>query len=149
MTFQIERLEFEDLCAFLHLQANDAFPDLKDEKRLKMLAEKWSNNAECSTCRDNDGNLIGMIAFYANRQGADFAYIPHVYVSSDYRRKGLFSLMMHRLIHYVKEKGFSEVRLEVAANNEIAQRSYQRNGFRFLPGQSENVGSLYMFLPVN
>ena len=149
MTFQIERLGLEELRTFLRLQAEDYFPDLKNEERLKMLAEKWSTNAECSTCRDNDGNLIGMIAFYANRQGADFAYIPHVYVSPDYRRRGLLSMMLHRLIPYVKEKGFPEIRLEVAKNNRIAQQSYLHNGFRYVSSQGDNVGSLYMFLPVN
>lgn len=129
MTFQIEQLGLEELSAFLRLQAEDSFPDLKDEERLKMLAEKWSKNAECSTCRDDDGQLVGMIAFYANGQGADFAYIPHVYVSPDYRHQGLFAKMLRMMETYVKRKGFAKIKLEVNNDNLIAKNSYLRQGF--------------------
>lgn len=129
MTFQIERLGFEELCAFLRFQAEDAFPDLKDEDRLKMLAEKWSKYAECSTCRDDDGQLVGMIAYYANGQGAEFAYIPHVYVTPDYRHRGIFAKMLRMMETYVKQKGFSEIKLEVNNDNVIAKNSYFRQGF--------------------
>lgn len=143
MTFQIERLEFEELCSFLRLQAEDSFLDLKDDNRLKMLAEKWSSNAECSTCRNDVGQLIGMIAFYANGKGVDFAYIPHVYVSPMYRRKGVFSKMLEFVERYITEKGFREIRLEVAKHNNRAQHSYQCNGFDIMP--SLNTGhSFYM-----
>ena len=129
MTFQIERLGFAELYDFLRFQAKDSFPDLKDEDRLKMLAEKWSKYAECSTCRNDDEHLVGMIAFYANRQGAEFAYIPHVYVSPDYRHQGLFSKMLQIMETYVKQKGFSKIKLEVNNDNIIAKSSYIRQGF--------------------
>ena len=129
MIFQIERIDFEELCAFLRLQAEDSFPDLKDEKRLKMLAEKWSTNAECSTCRNDEGQLVGMIAFYANGQGADFAYIPHVYVSSKYRKRGLFSQMFSIAEEYIRTKGYSKIKLEVHNHNTEAIRAYLNHSF--------------------
>ena len=129
MTFQIEQLGFEELCAFLRLQAEDSFPDLKDEERLKMLAEKWSSKAECSTCRTDDGHLVGMIAFYTNGQGADFAYVPHVYVSPDYRHKGLFAKMFQMMETYVKQKGFCKIKLEVNKENTTAKNAYSRMEF--------------------
>ena len=129
MTFQIERLGFEELCGYLRLQAEDSFPDLKDEKKLKMLAEKWSTNAECSTCRNDEGQLVGIIAFYANGQGADFAYIPHVYVSPEYRHKGQFAKLLQIMETYVKQKDFAKIRLEVNNDNVIAKNSYLRQGF--------------------
>jgi ribosomal protein S18 acetylase RimI-like enzyme len=129
MTFQIEQLGLEELSAFLCLQAEDSFPDLKDEERLKMLAEKWSKYAECSTCRTDEGLLVGMIAFYANGQGTDFAYIPHVYVSLEYRQQGLFGKMLRMMEAYVKQKGYTEIKLEVNNDNVIAKNSYLRQGF--------------------
>lgn len=129
MLFQIERIEFEELCAFLRLQTEDSFPDLKDEDRLKMLAEKWSKNADFSTCRNNERHLVGMIAFYANKKGFDFAYIPHVYVSPDYRHLGLFAKMLHIIVSYVKKKGFAKIKLEVDNDNVIAKTAYLRQGF--------------------
>ena len=142
MIFQIERLDFEELCSFLRLQAEDSFPDLKDEERLKMLAEKWSNNADCSTCRNDDGHLVGMIAFYANVQGAEFAYIPHVYVSLDYRHQGLFVKMLRMMEAYVKEKGYTKIKLEVKNDNEIAKNSYLRQGF--VEGAIASENTVYM-----
>lgn len=144
MTFQIEGLKLEELCAFLRLQAEDTFPDLKNEERLIMLAEKWSSNAEYSTCRNNEGQLIGMIAFYANHQGADFAYIPHVYVSPMYRRKGIFSNMLEIVVRRIKEKGFHEIRLEVDRQNKRAQHSYQCNGFDIMPSYNSDLHSFFM-----
>lgn len=129
MTFQIEQLGLEELCAFLRLQAEDSFPDLKNEERLNLLAEKWSRNAECCTCR-NKGKLEGMIAFYANGRGADFAYIPHVYVSSSYRQQGVFGHMLNTTISYVKKRGFRMIRLEVQGSNTKAQIVYMKYGFK-------------------
>lgn len=142
MTFQLERLKFDELCAFLRLQAEDTFPDLKNEERLKMLAEKWSKNAECSTCRGDGGDLIGMIAFYANGQGADFAYIPHVYVSPEFRSKGLFRQMLQIIETYVKQKGFTKVKLEVNNDNLIAKNAYLKQGF--LEDTVASEGTIYM-----
>ena len=142
MTFQIEKVDSDELRAFLRLQAEDSFPDLKDEDRLKMLAEKWANNAECATCRDNDGNWVGMIAFYANGQGADFAYIPHVYVLPEYRKKGLFTLMLDIVAKHVRAKGYTEIRLEVEKGNRIAQKTYLKNGF-FMVGLA-SARSMFM-----
>lgn len=138
MTFKIERLKLEELRAFLRKQADDAFPDLKDEVRLNMLAEKWAVNAEVCTCRDDNGSLIGMIAFYANRPENAVAYVPHVYVNSEYRGKNLFSSMLQLVEDYVKEKGFRIIQLEVRKNNEKAQRAYFHNGFRLIGEGSED-----------
>ncbi len=149
MTFQIERLEFEEFCVFLRFQAEEAFPNLKNEERLMMLAEKWSSNAECSTCRNDDGQLIGMIAFYSNGQGAEFAYIPHVYVSQMYRHQGVFTRMLKMVKEHVKQKGFTTIRLEVNKNNMQAQNAYLRNGFYFLPNNSERRNSIYMVLHIS
>ncbi len=129
MTFQIERIDYEELCVYLRLQAEDSFPDLKDVDRLKMLAKKWSTNAEFSTCRDDDGRLVGMIAFYANGQSAEFAYIPHVYVSPQYRKEGLFTIMLEKVEDYVRAKGYSQIKLEVAKDNTIAKFAYLERGF--------------------
>ncbi len=129
MNIAIEQLQLDELKAFLREQAEDAFPDLKDEQRLNMLAEKWATNAEFCTCRNDEGSLVGMIAFYANGKGADFAYIPHVYVSHNYRGKGVFKQMLLMVENTVRTRGFKEVRLEVHNDNKTAIRSYERTGF--------------------
>ena len=77
MNISIESLHLSELVAFLQIQADDCFPDLKDEERLNMLAEKWYNFAEFCTCREEDGHLVGMIVFYANQPENGIVYVPH------------------------------------------------------------------------
>lgn len=128
ITCIIESISLEELLIYMRFQANEAFPSLKDKTKLLAFATKLHENAEFCLCRD-EGKLVGMIAYYANGQGADFAYMPHVYVSPNYRKVGLFSRMLNTIEKYVQEKGFSEIRLEVEKNNLFALSAYLRNGF--------------------
>ncbi len=141
ITCQIETIAFEELLNYMRFQANEAFPSLKDETKLIPFAEKLHKNAGFCLCRD-EGLLVGMIAFYANGQGADFAYLPHVYVSPDYRKKRLFATMLNKVECNIKKKGFSEIRLEVEKKNVIAQSVYLKNSFASCGGPSPN--SIYM-----
>ena len=129
MNIAIEQLQLDELRDFLREQADDAFPDLKDEERINMLAEKWTTNAEFCTYRNDEGSLVGMIAFYANGEGADYAYIPHVYVSPELRGKGVFKQMLQMIENDIRAKGFQEIRLEVHNDNYTAFKSYERTGF--------------------
>ena len=134
MIIAIEQLQLPELEAFLREQADDAFPSLKDEQHLHSLAEKWHTYAEFCTCRDGD-KLVGMIAFYANQPDGGEAYIPHVYISSIQRGRGIFSKMLDSVTASVKHKKYSKMRLEVDKDNTSAQRAYLKVGFQFLPYQ--------------
>ena len=139
MKIAIEPLPLEELKAFLREQADDAFPDLKDEQRLAMLSEKWLAYAEFCTGRKDEGRLVGMIAFYANQPEGGVVYIPHVYVSGAFRGQNLMSSMLNAIRAYVKKKGFLYMRLEVHKDNERAQRAYIHYGFSFLEDNSDKT----------
>lgn len=141
ITCQLEQISLEELIAFMRFQADEAFSSLKDENKLHTFASKLHDNADFCISRD-EGILVGMIAYYANGQGADFAYIPHVYVSPEYRKMKLFATMLNRVELDVRQKGFTEIRLEVSKDNTIAQSAYSRNGF--LPIEIENSDSIFM-----
>ena len=129
MNISIEHLQLSELLVFLREQANDAFPSLKDEGRLNTLAEKWHNYAEFCTCRDADNLLVGMIAFYANQAEEGTMYIPHVYVSSHYRCKGIFKEMLHEVEQIARIKDYNTIKLEVRSDNIQALNSYVKTGF--------------------
>lgn len=129
MKIAIEPLPLEELQAFLREQAEDAFPDLKDEQRLTMLSEKWHANAEFCICCNGEGRLVGMIAFYANQPESGVVYIPHVYVSVAHRGQNLMSSMLNTIKEYVKKRGFLYMRLEVEKSNERAHKAYAHYGF--------------------
>jgi len=142
MNIAIEHLQLSELVTSLREQADDAFPNLKDEQRLKILAEKWCMYAVFCTCRDEDGQLVGMIAFYANQPDTKIAYIPHIYVSKEFRCHGVFAQMLNRVIQYVKLQEFQQIKLEVSKDNMIAIRAYLKQGFKTCKGVIEK--SIYM-----
>lgn len=137
MQIAVEPLPLEELQVFLREQAEDAFPVLKDEQRLATLSEKWHSYAEFCTCRNAEGRLVGMIAFYANQPESGVVYIPHVYVRGAYRGQNLMSYMLDAIKEYVKRKGFMYMRLEVHKDNERAQRAYIHYGFTISSDASE------------
>lgn len=139
---QIESITFDELLAYMSLQGSDSFPSFKDESWLQTFVTKLYNYAEFCLCRDNS-KLIGMIAFYANGQEA-YAYISHVYVSSDYRHIGLFSRMLSIVEEYIQYKGFDEIRLEVDDDNFVAQQCYLTNGFEIMDLKKPSSHSKYM-----
>ena len=142
MTIAIEHLSLKELKSFLREQALDTFPALKDEHRLTMLAEKWHSHAEFCTCRNDNGQLVGIIAFYANQPKTGIAYIPHVYVSREFRGKGLFPTMLQTIISHISPKGYNIIKLEVAKDNIRAQKAYLKQGFR--TGAEAGEQSIFM-----
>lgn len=143
MTIMIEQLSFPELKSFLREQAQDAFPSLRDEDKLNMLAKKWQRHAEFCTCRLDDC-LMGMVAFYANQPEKGIVYLPHVYVRSECRGQGIMTSLLHKIEEYTKGKGFIAFRLEVLKNNEIAQKAYSHYGFSY-SGEASNK-SIYLQL---
>lgn len=128
ITCKIESIEYGEFLAYMRSQADDGFPTFKNEEWVQTFATKLHTHAYFCFCRDC-GQLVGMIAFYANGQGADFAYIPHVHVSSSYRRMGLFSKMLLEVEKKCLNKSFSEIRLEVRGVRKEAIEAYTKNGF--------------------
>ena len=128
ITCMIEKPDYDELFSYMHYQVEDAFPHLRGEQRTKAFTDKLYAHADFCFCRDN-GQLVGMIAYYANGDGADFAYLAQVYVSPDYRRVGLCSRMLDLVTNDARTKGFHEIRLEVYKYNEYAHHYYANHGF--------------------
>ena len=147
MRIAIEQLQLEELHPFLREQAEDTFPDLKDEERLSLLSEKWNSYAKFCTCRNDDGRLVGMIAFYVNQPEGGVVYIPHVYVRSACRGQRIMTSMLQIIEESVKEEGFKSLRLEVQKSNEIAQRAYSHYGFSYCGDASDK--SIFMHLIID
>ena len=142
MNIAIEQLLFSELVEFLQIQADEAFPSLKDEQQLDQLSKKWQKYAKFCICRDANNQLVGMIVFYDNQPENKIVYLPHVYVSKAYRGTGTFTLLLDTIVSYVKEKGFNCIRLEVSNENVRAQNAYLKNGFLIDGSASEK--SMYM-----
>lgn len=132
----IQKIDYKQLLSIMR-EAIDSFPKLKDEQLLTDFSERLYNNAEfCITIIDN--RIVGIIAFYANR--LPVAYITHIYVSSQYRKQGICGKMLNMVKNYSKDKGFTDIMLEVDKNNDVAMSFYQKNGF----SKSENRPTKYL-----
>lgn len=145
ITCLIEKIDYVEFQDYMQFQIADAFPALREEERTKAFIDKLYAHADFCFCRD-DGHLVGMIAYYANNEGADFAYITQAYVSPNYRRHGLFTRMLDLVIRDVLRKGFFEIRLEVYKKDKVAQRCYAENGF--VPMEKARQDTLYMRKPI-
>lgn len=81
-----------------------------------------------------DNQLVG--SGYAMIKTADpyktpekYAYLGFMYVIPDYRGKGINQKIMNHLFDWAKQRGISEIQLEVYAQNESALKAYAKVGF--------------------
>lgn len=58
-----------------------------------------------------------------------YAYLGFMYVKPEYRGKGINKLILKELINWSKDRGISEIRLEVYYDNEPAVKAYEKAGF--------------------
>jgi len=58
-----------------------------------------------------------------------FIYLGFMYVSPDYRGQGINGKIIDRLIAWAKQKGITELQLEVYAENESAIKAYRKRKF--------------------
>ena len=57
-----------------------------------------------------------------------YLWIQSVYVSPDYRKKGIYKAMYEEVLRLAKSEGVSQVRLYVDKDNKKAQTVYQKAG---------------------
>lgn len=58
-----------------------------------------------------------------------YAYLGFMYTKPEYRGKGVNQLILNALINWAKNKGITEIRLEVYNENTAAIRAYEKSGF--------------------
>ena len=58
-----------------------------------------------------------------------YAYLGFMFVKPEYRGQGINQSIVEKLINWSKEKGISEIRLDVYDQNESAVKAYEKVGF--------------------
>ena len=93
-------------------------------------AEKLFLRANRIEARDSNGNLIGLVAAYFNKE-TRIIWIPYVCVSKDLQGKGIASLMFRSLFEKAGQANrlYTTIGLEVLEDNNIAQNLYKKMGF--------------------
>lgn len=59
-----------------------------------------------------------------------YAYLGFMYVSPDFRGKGINGLIIDALIHWSKQKGITEFQLDVYIDNKSAIDAYTKRNFK-------------------
>lgn len=75
------------------------------------------------------GNVRVMQAKNYN-QFQQYAFLGFMYVVPEQRGKGINRLIIRELVQWARQKGFSEVRLQVYADNQPAIAAYEKVGFK-------------------
>jgi ribosomal protein S18 acetylase RimI-like enzyme len=76
---------------------------------------------------DADGTWLAQAGGYRDDSG--LAYLVSVYVRPAHRGKGLLERLAARVFDWARERGSTEIRLEVARENGRAVAAYRRLGF--------------------
>ncbi len=84
---------------------------------------------------NEDGKIMGQIflLLFSNQSeiadGIHRAYVFSFRLKPEYRNKGLGSHMLKFVEEYLLGRGFDTLRINVARNNILAKRLYERNGY--------------------
>lgn len=128
LDYRCQKLIYEDVLCLLTKAENSFTPSLSQNipYTLEEYAKKLSENASFVVVEDNE-EAIGFVAYYTNIEGG-FVYIPQIWVSDFYQRKGVGSSMVDMLISNVPSI-IRSIRLEVRKNNEKALSFYVKNQY--------------------
>lgn len=75
---------------------------------------------------ETDGNIVGFISYSI---AYDRAEINYIYVSDEYRKRGIASDLMDFCIDEVIKHGCINITLEVSSENAVGIKLYQKYGF--------------------
>lgn len=73
-----------------------------------------------------------VVGFAGIWKSVDDVHITDIVVKKDFRKNGIGSLLLQKLISVAKELKFKELTLEVNSNNEPAKKLYLKFGFKEL-----------------
>lgn len=77
-----------------------------------------------------NGQRAGSIA--VSKESATTAFVNFVLVLPEFRRQGVATGMMHKVIHHARHHHFSRLRLETYSCLQEAKKLYKSLGFRLL-----------------
>ncbi len=125
---------------FLHLSScNENFePSLDKKVNIETYSKKI---AQLSTTFEAwvENNLVGLVGTYFNDEQNRKGYITNVSTLKEYSGKGIASNLVNNCVEYANRNGFSEISLEVNADNRRAIKLYEKFNFTQVGVNSENI----------
>ena len=115
--------------------------DFIDVGNLNNYIDKIKNKAEL-IAHIIEGTCVGFIAFYANDEAKENAFITMVMIRSDMRGRKIAGSLLTAVLENLKSRGFKFCNLEVRTNNTNAIKLYENLGFKI---KNINSNSIFMF----
>ncbi len=114
----------------VHLLRGDAdfVSILSSRVEIKKYARKIANRATRFEAWSG-GVLIGLVAAYCNDQVKRIAYITSVSILEEWTGKGIGARLVAQCIEHAKLSGMQQISLEVAQNNTLGIKLYEKSGF--------------------
>ncbi len=102
-----------------------------DEERLSILKSSLKNPDYELWLAETDGDIIGFIDLWTIHDfchGGKLTYIQNLYIAPKYRRLGVGSRLLQKIIERAEEKGALEIHVVTKFDNEQAIRLYKSMG---------------------
>ncbi|MEM3789387.1 MAG: GNAT family N-acetyltransferase [Candidatus Bathyarchaeia archaeon] len=102
-----------------------------DEERLSILKNSLKNPDYELWLAEIDGDIVGFIDLWTIHDfchGGKLTYIQNLYVAPKYRRLGVRSRLLQKIVERAKEKGALEIHVVTGFDNEPAIRLYKKHG---------------------
>ena len=82
---------------------------------------------------DENGDFAGYVVVGETKNmfsPSGYGFVYDIFVEERFRREGIASMLLTSAEDYCTAKGLEILKLEVAANNPVALKLYERTGFR-------------------
>ncbi|MBE6300534.1 MAG: GNAT family N-acetyltransferase [Parabacteroides distasonis] len=137
--YSIEDLDINELFSFLNEVDSDItlFYPISQRVNIFEYSKKLKNNAT-HFCARNDNKLVGLISVYLNDFTSKIGYVTLVHVNIDYRKYGIASTLLEKVLIEARNKGFEYIDLEVYKKNEIAISLYEKKRFLIKKEQKDS-----------
>ncbi len=118
---------------------------------LGLYARKLLEHGIVAMVPRGEGQIGGIVGFYANDHERRVAYLSVVVVDGDAQGKGVGTQLIRHALATAAQRGMQRMRLEVQCHDTRVQAFYQHLGFRTLKPRRDGATppvSLYMERPL-
>lgn len=115
--------------------------DFIDVDNVDNYVNKIKNKAEL-VAHIVEGVCVGFIAFYANDEAKENAFITMVMIRSDMRGRKIAGSLVTAVLENLKSRGFKFCNLEVKENNVSSIKVCESLGFKI---KNKKLKSVFMF----
>jgi ribosomal protein S18 acetylase RimI-like enzyme len=140
MTFLINQLKKEEFKEYFKIREDSLEEYQKmtgkkigyNKKSIKKELENLiSSKNRCVLLAKDNGKMAGfIIGTKINNLFNKFGYIDDLFISKNFRRRGIATLLIEGFVDYLKNEDIMKLRLGVSIKNRNALKFYKKAGFK-------------------